>query len=108
MDKMIKLMYKKQNEYFWIFIDNKSIFYTDKKQGELWGGPLQFLPPDPKVSEKIMKSRNKIPAVYKDLLIIPKDELEEFEKAKGDEELKQLVMRDCKKNQCELLKVETN
>lgn len=96
-------MFELRGKYFIITIEEKKILYWDKLQGEIWGGPLQYLPPDPKIQQKIQMSRNKIPAEFADLFFIPKWEMEEFEKAKDENELKEIVIRDCKKNGCKLV-----
>lgn len=100
---MIKILCEKANQYFLILINEKKIWYSDKAQSAAWGGPLQYLPPDPNSSRRIDLSRNRIPQVIKELLIIPKDELKEFENAHDDNELKELVIRDLKKNQCKII-----
>ena len=100
-------MFKKANAYFVVTIDNHVILYWDKKEGALWGGSLQYLPPDPASRMKIINSRNKIPAYFLDLLKVSEDELKEFETAKTDEELKKLVIRDAKLHYCELMSEET-
>jgi len=96
-------MFERQGEYFFITIENKKILYWDKLQGAIWGGPLQYLPTDPSVFRKIDRSRNKIPQHYKLLLQIKKEEQAEFDNAKTDEELQEIVLRDCKKNGCKLI-----
>jgi len=96
-------MFERNSQFFVIIIDNKKIWYWDKLQKSLWGGPLQYLPQDPNAVKQIEMSRNRIPAYFKELLTIPKDELEEFENAKDDKELMELVLRDCKKNGCKLI-----
>lgn len=100
---MIKLLFEKGGQYFFITIDNRKILYWDKLQGKLWGGPLQYLPPDPSVMRKIDLSRNKIPAHFKHLLEVKEEDLKEFENAKDDEELKQIVLKDCKATGCKLI-----
>lgn len=100
---MIKLMFERNSQFFVIIIDNKKIFYWDKLQKSLWGKPLQYLPPDPNVIKQIDMSRNRIPQYFKEMLVIPKDELKEFENAKDDRELMELVLRDCKKNGCRFI-----
>lgn len=105
---MIILMFEKNGQYFNITIENKKILYWDKLQGKLWGGPLQYLPPDPSNPTKIMLSRNKIPTYFKDLLKITEEEMKEFENAKDDNELKEIVLRDTKKNGCKLIDLKIN
>lgn len=101
---MIKLMFEKQSHYFVITIDGKTIQYMDNKNGELWGGPLPWFPPQyEQVKQKIMMSRNKIPAHFLGLFFIPKWELKEFEDAKDENELKALVLKDAERNGCKLV-----
>ena len=104
---MIILTAKAQGSYFNITIDGKVIKYWDEKHGKLWGGPLQYLPEDPKAIATIKMSRNKIPSFYIQLLKVSKEELEEFEKAQGEKELRDLVVKDLKKNGCEIVSEET-
>ena len=99
-------MFEKGGQYFLITIRNKKILYWDKYQGDLWGGPLQYLPPDPSVIRKIDSSRNKIPKQVKDMLLITKEEMAEFENAKDDNELKEIVLKDTKKHGCKVVKIE--
>jgi hypothetical protein len=99
-------MFEKSKSYFIIEIDGKRILYKDKLQGELWGGSLQYLPPDPSVKMKIITSRNRIPAWFIDLFTISPNELKEFEDAKDENELKEIVLKDCKNNGCRLIKEE--
>lgn len=98
-------MFEKQGKYFFITIDNHKILYWDKLQGSAWGGPLQYLPPDEKNIKKIDASRNRIPAVVKELLVIPKEEMAEFVNAKDDNELMELVLRDCKRHGCKIVDI---
>jgi len=100
---MIKFLCEKSGQYFLIIINDKKIWYSDKAQSAAWGGPLQYLPPDPSASKRIDMSRNRIPQVVKELLVIPKDELKQFENAKDDNELKELVIKDLKRNQCKII-----
>ena len=101
---MIKLMFKIRNQFFTISIENKRVFYWDKMEGAVWGGPLQYLPPDPQAIRRIDMSRNKIPQDMKELLKVTKEELMEYQNAKDDEELKTIVLRDTKRHGCELIK----
>lgn len=102
---MIKMMFEKEGKYFVITIDKKKILYWDKLQGEIWGTSLQYLPPDKNIQRKIKMSRNKIPAEFIDLFNVPKEEMKEFEDAKDDNELKELVLKDTKKHGCQLIDI---
>jgi hypothetical protein len=100
---MIKLLFEKQGQFFIITIENKVIKYWDNFQNSLWGGPLQYLPADPSVIRKIDNSRNRIPQYVKEMLMITKEDQEQFDNAKNDEELKIIVLKDCKEKQCKLI-----
>jgi hypothetical protein len=102
---MIKIMIEKNKEYFLITIDKKQIYYWDKFQGALWKKPLRYLPPDPSNTLTIINSRNRIPNYFIELLKIPADELKEFQEAKNDKELMELVIRDAKKNMCKIVDI---
>jgi len=104
---MIKLLFEKNTQFFFIIIENKRVYYLDKLQGEIWGGPLQYLPPDPAVIKKIDMSRNKIPAYFKAMLVVTPDELAEYESAQSDKELREIVLKDTKKWGCKLVKETT-
>lgn len=96
-------MFEKGGQYFIITIENKKILYWDKFQGSLWGGSLQYLPADPSVFRKIDMSRNRIPKEVKEMLVITKEDQEQFDNAKTDEELKIIVLKDCKDKGCKLI-----
>ena len=104
---MIVLMFEKRGQYFNITIENKKILYWDKCMGKLWGGPLQYLPPDPSALQKIEMSRNKIPQDFKEMIKVTKEDLADFENAKDEIELKELILKDTKRYGCKLIKEET-
>jgi len=100
---MIKLTFKRNPETFGAIIN----------EGKIWiAHPMigleQYLPQSPeaisRVVRKVKGSRNKIPVWFIDTFSsVPADEMEEFKKAQSDKELRDLVVRDFKKNQCELI-----
>lgn len=100
---MYTLLFKKGNETFIIKIKDKKIHYWDRKEGEVWGGPIQFLPKDPETAKRIILSRGKIPHYFLNILNVSDEEYKEFQDAKDDTELREIVLRDCKKNGCKLL-----
>jgi len=99
----IKLLFEKQKVYFIIEIKDKTVFYWDKSSGSIWGSSLQYLPPDPNAKKKVIESRNKIPAMFIDLLTASEEDIKEYNSAKTDEELRDIILRDCKKNDCRLI-----
>lgn len=96
-------MFQKQNIFFIVTVKDKKVLYYDKLQGEIWGGALQYLPPDPNLKRTIIESRNRIPKQFIDMLEVTNQELAEFNNAKDDNELKDLIIRDCKLNGCKLI-----
>jgi hypothetical protein len=104
---MIKIMAEKSGQYFIVTIQDKKIYYWDKFEGSLWGGSLQYLPPDyANVMQKINNSRNKIPANFKDMFLVSKEEMLEYTEAKDDEtKLKEIVLRDIKRNGCKVVDI---
>lgn len=101
---MMKLMFEKERHFFLITIENRKVLYWDKKVSV----HLQYLPPDPNIDMKIRMSRNKLNHNVKELLKISQDDLKDFENAKDDNEIKDLVIRDAKTKGCVLvdLKIE--
>ena len=99
----IKMLFEKPGVYFIIEIKDKIISYWDRYNSQVWGSSLQYLPPDPNAKKRVIESRNKIPAMFLDLLTVSDDELKEYNEAKTDEELKDIILRDCQKNSCKLI-----
>ena len=94
-------MLEKNKQYFSIIIDDKRIW------GIIKGITLPYLPSDLNyVQKQIIMSRNKLPAWSIDIFQITADEKKEFDDAKDDEELAQLVIRDAKKNMCQIVSTE--
>jgi len=104
---MIKILVNKNGKSFIIMIDNKTVKYWDELEGKIWEGPLQWLPPSKETMNKIKMSRNKIPSYFLDMLFVPADELAEWQNAKDDNEILELVKRDLEKNFCKIEKIVT-
>jgi len=104
-ESMIKMMIQKEKAHFMITIDKKIVHYRDAVQDKLWRKAIQYLPPDPNAIREIIMSRGRIPHYFIDLLRIPKKELDEYNNAKDDNELKDLVIRDAKKNGCHIIDI---
>ena len=102
---MYKLLFEKSKQFFIITIDAKTIKYWDKLEGKLWNGALQYLPPSPDTFRKIEQSRNRIPTHFKEMLMVSDKEFQEWKDAKDDNELKEIVIRDCKMHGCNLIDI---
>ena len=88
----IKLIFSNNRETFVIFISNKIITYTDRRNKE----PVQFMPKDPDFKRKVIMSRNRIPKYIIELIEDANSgrNLEEYQSCKTDEELVPIVKRD--------------
>lgn len=97
------MTWKFQNEVFNIKIEDKRIYYYDRKMGKLWGKALQFLPRDSTVENTIIMSRGKIPKQMLEFLRVTPEDQAEYDSAKTDVDLRELVIKDCKKMGCTLV-----
>lgn len=89
----IRLAFSINREVFRIDIDNKVIYYTDRK----WKKSIRLIPKDEEFIKKILLSRNSIPSILKELFKLTKEEQEEYNNAKTDEELSEICIRDIRK-----------
>ena len=100
---MINLLFETNKNYFSIVINNKII------TGIIKGISLPYLPSDLKtVQRKIQDSRNKIRADLINVFTITKEEQLEFDNAKDEKELMEIVIKDAKKNRCRLIDTKIN
>jgi hypothetical protein len=94
---MIQMMFSRQGKHFGFTINNKNMI------GTINGVSLPYYPSNiTYVRRAIILSRNKIPAWMIELFNLKEEDLKEIENAKDDNELKDIVIKECKKNQCEL------
>ena len=99
---IIKLAFIINRETFRIEIEGKTIWYTDRR----WDRAIRLIPRDEDFLKKILFSRGKIPNIIKDLFTLTKTEQEEYNNAKGTQELADICERDCKRWGAILLKKE--
>ena len=88
----ISLTFSVNKEPFRITIYGREIYYSDR----LWGKPIRLIPKDPEFMKKITMSRNKLPASLKETFNLTKSEIEEYDKAKTEEELAEICINDTK------------
>ena len=98
----IKLAFIVNRETFRIEIEGKNIWYADRR----WDRAIRLIPRDEDFLRKILFSRGKIPPIIKDLFTLTNKEQEEYDKAKDEEELANICMRDCKRQGARLLKID--
>ena len=90
---VIRLAFSVNREVFRIDIENKNVWYTDRK----WERAIRLIPKDEKFLMKIKLSRNKIPNILTELFELTKSEKEEYDNAKDDKELSEICIRDIKR-----------
>ena len=102
MIKIIKLAFIINRETFRIEIQEKNIWYTDRR----WERAIKLIPKDKDFLKKILFSRGKIPPIIKNLFTLTQSEQEEYDNAKDSRELADICIRDCKRYGAILLKEE--
>lgn len=80
-------------------IENRIIKYKDRK----WGKWIQCIPEDKDFRMKIIMSRGKFPHFLIEMFTLTSKEKEEYDHAKTDEDLAQIIIKDAKGKGCKLL-----
>lgn len=97
---MIKLMFEKSGAYFIFTIDNKVI------KGNLRGFTLPYQPSNlPEVQSQIRNSRNRLPVWFGELFKITAQEQKEYDDAKDDLALKEIIINDARRQGAKLVDV---
>lgn len=97
---MITIMLEKNGGYFSFTINNKCV------TGIMGGYMLPYLPPNlEQVDKTILLSRNKLPAWFGKLFRLTEGELKEFNDAKDDEALKEIILKDAKREGCRVIEI---
>lgn len=92
----IKLVFSFNREIMQFIILNKEIYYTDR----VWQNWIRILPKDPALVRKLIMSRNRLPKHIINMFNLTWREVEEYNRAKDDEELAEIVINDAKKKGC--------
>ena len=95
---MILVSLIKDREILNFAIKYRIIKYTDRK----WNKWIQCIPKDEKFVRKIIMSRGKFPHFLIKMFELTNKERKEYEDAKDDEELAQIIIKDGKKKGCKL------
>jgi len=98
----IKLIFIINRETFQIEINEKEIFYMDRK----WNRMIRLIPPDSDFIKRITMSRNRIPSHLIDLFNLTEAEKQEYDEAEDEEALAEICIRDAKMKGARLLKKE--
>jgi len=99
---MIRLVFTIQRETLQFVVEDKTIKYTDRR----WRSWVSVLPKDPGLKKKIIMSRNAIPLTVLKLFDFTESEIAEYNSAKDEEELSNLIIRDASTKGCKLEKKE--
>ena len=99
---MIQLVFAYNREVLNFLVKDKEIFYTDRK----WRSWVRCLPPPKDLIKQIALSRNKIPPFIANLFTFNDEEMKEYEAAKTERELANIVIRDAKLKGCKIVKDE--
>ena len=103
---MIRISFIYNREILNFAVQDKIIKYSDRK----WIKWIQCIPKDKDFMRKITFSRGRLPTFLIKMFELTKKEQEEYENAKTDEELSEVIIKDAKIKGCRLLykKVETD
>lgn len=93
---MILLKFTFNRETLNFTIKNKDIYYCDRIFKQL----IRCLPPPENLIKTVALSRNKIPKYIIDLFTFTEAEMKEYNDAKGETELADIIIKDCKSKGC--------
>lgn len=96
---MIRISFIYNREILNFAIQDKIIKYTDRK----WSKWIQCIPKDKDFIKKIIFSRGKFPNFLIKMFELTDKEQVEYDSAKTDEELSEIVIKDAKGKGCKLL-----
>lgn len=80
-------------------IKGKEIWYADR----IWKNSVRCIPPDERLHTKIILSRNKIPAILERMFEMNEQERQEYENAKTEDEIADIIIKDAKSKGCVLI-----
>jgi len=99
---MIRLSFMYNREILNFAIQDKIIKYTDRK----WKKWIQCIPENKELKMKVIMSRGSFPHFLIEMFTLTEKEKEEYNNAKTDEELAEIIIRDAKSKGCKQFKIE--
>ena len=81
-------------------VKNKEIFYSDRR----WGNWIRCMPPPENFMKVVALSRNRIPPFLINMFKFTEEEIKEYNEAKDEEALAQIIIRDAKSKGCIFVK----
>lgn len=97
---MIKLTFTAKSEVMNFYIKDREIFYQDK----VWHYGIRCIPKDEEFIKKVRESRNKLPDKLLTMFKLTEKQQKEYDDAKTDEEIVEIIIKDCKSQGLTLLK----
>lgn len=96
---MIKLAFLHGREVMNFRIEDRCIYYSDR----IWKSEIRCIPKDEQFIKKVRESRNKFPMKLITMFNLSEKAQQEYDNAKTDEELAEIVILDCKKKGLKLI-----
>jgi hypothetical protein len=93
---MIKLVFSINREPMNFIVKDREIYYTDRR----WGSWVRCVPPPENFIKVVSLSRNRIPSYLINLFKMTPEEIKEYEGAKTEQELAEIIIRDAKSKGC--------
>lgn len=97
---MIRLAFNYNREPMNFIIKDREIYYTDRK----WGSWVRCIPPPVNFIKTVSLSRNRIPTYLINLFKITPEEMKEYEEAKTEQALADIIIKDAKSKGCIFVK----
>jgi hypothetical protein len=97
---MIKLVFNYNREPMNFIIKNREIFYSDRR----WGNWIRCMPPPENFMKAVSLSRNRIPAMLINMFKFTEEEIKEYNDAKDETALAEIITRDAKSKGCIFVK----
>lgn len=99
---MIRLVFSHNREPMHFIVKDKEIFYSDRKfSPNSW---IRCMPPPENFIKLVAMSRNRIPMRMVDMFKFTDEEIKEYDNAKNEQELAEIIIRDAKIKGCLFVK----
>lgn len=99
---MIQIVLAFNREILNFLVKDREIYYTDRK----WKAWIRCMPLPKDFIQQVRLSRNKIPAFITDLFNFTEEEMKEYNGAKTEKELAEIIIKDAKLKGCKLVNME--
>jgi hypothetical protein len=100
MFKMIKICFSYNRELMNFIVKNREIFYSDRR----WNNWVRCMPPPENFMKAVSLSRNRIPPMLINMFKFTEEEIKEYNDAKDENALAEIIIRDAKGKGCIFVK----